>query len=260
MKSIFYKYQGTGNDFILLDNRNLFFDKTDSNTISKMCHRKFGIGADGLILLEKSAIADFKMRYFNADGKKGSMCGNGGRCIVHFANFLNIIKDSCVFEAPDGLHKATINKNIINLQMANIENVNLNESNIYLNTGSPHHIALIKNLNDFDVYQKGKEIRYGAPYFAEGTNVNFVEQTGKDSFKMRTYERGVENETLSCGTGATAVAIAMNKINKTESKRVFLETLGGKLEVSFDVKNGVYTNVFLKGKVEQVFKGEYQLP
>ncbi len=257
MKLEFYKYQGTGNDFILIDNRDLSFDKNDYNTISKMCHRKFGIGADGLILLEKSDKADFKMRYFNADGKKGSMCGNGGRCIVHFANFLKIIKDSCVFDAPDGLHKAIINGNIISLQMSDVEDVELSNSNIFLNTGSPHHITFTDNVSNLDVYNKGRKIRYGAPYFEEGTNVNFVEQLGENTFKMRTYERGVENETLSCGTGATAVAIAVNKLNKTTDNHINLETLGGNLEVFFNKKDKKYTNVFLKGKVEQVFKGEY---
>jgi len=257
MKVKFYKYQGTGNDFIIIDNRNLSFDKKDFVCISKMCHRKFGIGADGLILLEKSNKADFKMLYFNADGKKGSMCGNGGRCIVHFAHFLGLIKNSCFFEAPDGLHKASINGNTVSLQMSDVKDVTLDNLNVFLNTGSPHHIAFTNSVSNIDVYNKGREIRYGAPYFKEGTNVNFVEQLGKNTFKMRTYERGVENETLSCGTGATAVAIAVNCLNKTTDNHIYLETLGGKLEVFFNKKDKNYTKVFLKGKVQQVFKGEY---
>ena len=258
MKVKFYKYQGTGNDFILIDNRNLVFDDTNSNTINLMCDRKFGIGADGLILLENSDTTDFKMRYFNADGKEGSMCGNGGRCIVHFAGFLGIIKDKCTFEAVDGLHFATIKDNSVALQMKDINEIRITDKNtLFLDTGSPHHIEFSTNVSETDVYNLGKKIRYGAPYFEEGTNVNFVEQVNDNTFKVRTYERGVENETLSCGTGVTAVAIAANKAKKTKDNHIFLETLGGKLEVHFKNKNNQYQEVFLKGNVNQVFKGEY---
>jgi diaminopimelate epimerase len=259
MKQIFYKYQGTGNDFIVIDNRNLTFDKNNSNLINKMCDRKFGIGADGLILLENSDISNFKMLYFNADGNTGSMCGNGGRCIVHFAKFLKIIDNSCSFEAPDGLHFATIEKDIVSLQMKNVDKIKESNNNIFLDTGSPHHIEFTDNLNQTDVYNVGKKIRYNKPYNQKGTNVNFVEQINENTFKMRTYERGVENETLSCGTGATAVAIAVNKTNKTNKNHVFLETLGGKLEVFFRKENNQYIDVFLKGRVQQIFKGEYPI-
>ncbi len=257
MKQEFYKYQGTGNDFILIDNRNQSFDAQNWEKIKIMCDRKFGIGADGLILLEKSENTDFKMRYFNADGKEGSMCGNGGRCIVHFANFLRIIRDKCTFEAVDGLHFATIKGNSVELQMTDVQNITANKDTLFLNTGSPHHIEFTDAVSEMDVYNKGREIRYAAPYFNEGTNVNFVEQINENTFKVRTYERGVENETLSCGTGVTAVAIAANKANKTKDNHIYLETLGGKLEVHFKTQNNQYQNVFLKGNVSQVFKGEY---
>ncbi|HFS67444.1 MAG TPA: diaminopimelate epimerase [Flavobacteriia bacterium] len=259
MEIEFYKYQGTGNDFILIDNRSLFFDTTNSEAINLMCKRKFGIGADGLILLENSDAYDFKMRYFNADGFEGSMCGNGGRCIVHFAHFLGIIDSKCTFIAADGIHHATINDDLVSLQMKEVSEIQNNKNHLFLNTGSPHHIEFTKDISQIDVYKQGKKIRYGSPYFDKGTNVNFVEQTDDASFKIRTYERGVENETLSCGTGATAVAIAVNKSNLTNKKHIFLETLGGKLEVTFDKKEAIYTNVFLKGKVAQVFKGFYSI-
>ena len=257
MEQEFYKYQGTGNDFILIDNRNQSFDAQNWEKIKTMCDRKFGIGADGLILLEKSENTDFKMRYFNADGREGSMCGNGGRCIVHFAHFLGIIRDKCTFEAVDGLHFATIKGNSVELQMTDVQNITTNKDTLFLNTGSPHHIEFTDAVSKMDVYNKGKEIRYAAPYFNEGTNVNFVEQVNENTFKVRTYERGVENETLSCGTGVTAVAIAANKANKTKDNHIYLETLGGKLEVHFKIQNNQYQNVFLKGNVSQVFKGEY---
>jgi diaminopimelate epimerase len=259
MEIEFYKYQGTGNDFILIDNRSLSFDVSNNKAISIMCHRKFGIGADGLILLENSSKYDFKMRYFNADGFEGSMCGNGGRSIVHFAHFLGIIKDKCTFEAVDGLHKATIEDDIVSLQMKDVSKIKTTKDNLFLDTGSPHHIAFSDNVAEVDVYTEGKKIRNGAPYFKEGTNVNFVEQLDDAVFKIRTYERGVENETLSCGTGATAVAIAVKESKLTDKNHIYLETLGGKLEVFFDKTKGTYTNVYLKGKVQQVFKGFYPL-
>ncbi len=258
MKVKFYKYQGTGNDFILIDNRDQFFEATNWKKINVMCDRKFGIGADGLILLENSIATDFKMRYFNADGNEGSMCGNGGRCIVHFAHFLGIIPDKCTFEAVDGLHFATIKGNSVSLQMKDIDEIKMKDENtLFLDTGSPHHIEFSSNVSETDVYNEGKKIRYGTSYFEEGTNVNFVEQVNENTFKVRTYERGVENETLSCGTGVTAVAIAANKAKKTKDNHIYLETLGGKLEVHFKNNNNQYQDVFLKGNVCQVFKGEY---
>ncbi len=257
MKITFYKYQGTGNDFILIDNRDLFFDKSNTDNIAKMCHRKFGIGADGLILLENSENNDFKMVYFNADGNESTMCGNGGRCIVHFAHFLGIIDKRCTFEAIDGLHYASIENKQIKLQMIDVPNVFPKSDSVFLDTGSPHHITFNDNIATINVKEKGKKIRYGKPYFTEGTNVNFVQQINNNTFKVRTYERGVEDETLSCGTGVTAVAIAAYETKKTTKTSVILETLGGNLEVSFTPKNNSYTNVFLKGTAIQVFKGIY---
>lgn len=256
MKIDFYKYQGTGNDFVLLDNRNDSFGKQDTKLIAKLCHRKFGIGGDGLILLENSAISDFKMIYFNADGYEGSMCGNGGRCIVAFAKKLKIIKNKTTFEAVDGLHHASIENDLVKLQMANVDFILGTDSHLFLDTGSPHHIRFENNITAINVKKIGAAIRYGKPYFKVGTNVNFVEQIGNDTFKVRTYERGVEDETLSCGTGVTAVALAAHKTNKTNQNLIHLETAGGKLAVSFKEEKNCYYDIFLIGKAIFVFNGE----
>jgi len=254
MQIEFYKYQGTGNDFIFIDNRQQNFRKNDTNLVAAMCDRKFGIGADGLILLEDHATADFKMVYYNADGNLSSMCGNGGRCIVHFARFLGIITSEATFEAVDGLHHATLVSDEVSLQMNDVSEVKINEDAVFLDTGSPHHVMMVDNLTDFDVYSEGKKIRH-EQYGNEGANVNFVAQIDNNTFSVRTYERGVEDETLSCGTGVTAVAIAMHAIGKTDAHRVDLKTPGGELEVSFQKTKNGYIEVFLKGAATQVFKG-----
>lgn len=255
MKIHFYKYQGTGNDFIMVDNRINTFPKNNVKLINKLCDRRFGIGADGLILLESSNKNDFTMVYFNADGNEGSMCGNGGRCIVAFAKKLSIIKEKTTFNAIDGLHYASIKNNIISLQMIDIETIETFENHLFLNTGSPHHVSFNDNITTINVKELGAKIRYGAPYFNEGTNVNFAEQVSADSFKIRTYERGVENETLACGTGVTAVAIAANKSNRTKANSIKVEVLGGQLEVSFKREGNLYKNVFLKGPAQFVYEG-----
>lgn len=259
MKLHFYKYQGTGNDFVMIDNRSLFFPKDNVQLINKLCDRRFGIGADGLILLEPSKTADFTMVYFNADGNEGSMCGNGGRCLVAFANQLEVIKNETTFDAVDGLHYATINNGIVSLKMIDVSEISTQNTDLFLNTGSPHHIQFSDNVAAINVKELGAKIRYGAPYFEEGTNVNFAEQVSENAFKVRTYERGVEDETLACGTGVTAVAIAANNANKTSKNTIQLEVLGGNLEVSFDKNETSYTNVFLKGPAQFVFEGDIQI-
>ena len=252
----FYKYQGTGNDFIIIDNRQELFPKMNTKLITTLCDRKFGIGADGLILLELSKQHDFKMIYYNADGKEGSMCGNGGRCTVAFAKKLQIIENKTSFEAIDGLHEAVILDDVVSLKMADVSKVENYEDYLFLDTGSPHHITYVDDVNNVNVKISGSKIRYGAPYFTEGSNVNFVQKLKENSFIVRTYERGVEDETLSCGTGVTAVAIASHKAKKTNHNKVLLETLGGNLEVSFEFENDIYKNVYLKGKAILVFNGE----
>jgi diaminopimelate epimerase len=259
MKLAFYKYQGTGNDFVLIDNRLKSFDTSNTKRIQHICDRKFGVGADGFICLENDKNFDFKMVYFNADGNESSMCGNGGRCIVAFAKYLNIIENNAHFMAIDGPHNASINNNIISLQMQNVTDILVTDMHVFLNTGSPHHVSYQNNIHLLDVKLNGSNIRNGTPYFKEGSNVNFVEQIDSNTFKVRTYERGVEDETLSCGTGVTAVAIASHKINKTNSSVINLQTEGGNLKVSFKVKDNVYTDVFLEGPAVLVFQGEISI-
>lgn len=256
MQTEFYKYQGTGNDFVMIDNRTNFFPKDNVQLIERLCDRRFGIGADGLILLENDTETDFRMVYYNSDGNQSSMCGNGGRCLVAFAKELKVIENQTVFIATDGLHQATIaNDGIISLQMKSVDAVKITPEYVFLDTGSPHHVELVSDLEHFDVKQKGAKIRYSDLYGKAGSNVNFVEQISENTFTIRTYERGVEDETLSCGTGATAAAIAMNSLGKTHSNNVQLHVQGGKLEVSFEKNEGKFTNVFLKGPAEFVFKG-----
>lgn len=255
----FYKYQGTGNDFVMIDNRDLHFEQDNTELINRLCDRRFGVGADGLILLNPSDAYDFTMVYYNADGNESTMCGNGGRCLVAFANDLGVIENKTTFDAVDGLHNATIENGLVNLQMIDVEDITINAEYAFLNTGSPHHVQLVENIGEYDVFNNGKIIRNGAPYFKEGTNVNFAEAIDPSTFRVRTYERGVEDETLACGTGVTAVAIAMFEQNITESNQIKLLVEGGELEVSFQKKGNSYQNVFLKGPAKFVFKGTFEV-
>ncbi|WP_395054378.1 diaminopimelate epimerase [Flavobacterium sp.] len=260
MSMKFYKYQGTGNDFVIIDNRQEFFPKENIQLIEKLCDRRFGIGADGLILLENHQEYDFKMVYYNSDGNQSSMCGNGGRCIVAFAKFLKVIENSAIFIAIDGLHNATILENeIVSLQMQNVSQIKITSDYTFLNTGSPHHVTLVNDLQNYDVKNNGAKIRNSSLYGNEGSNVNFVHQLSQNHFALRTYERGVEDETLSCGTGATATAIAMHATGKTDSSSINLDVQGGKLKVTFDKTNNSYENVFLIGPATFVFEGEIEL-
>lgn len=257
MKIKFYKYQGTGNDFVMIDNRQNIFSKNNTKLIEELCDRRFGIGADGLILLENDNSTDFRMVYYNSDGNESSMCGNGGRCLVAFAKKMNVINNETTFIATDGLHHATISENgIVSLQMKDVDQINIQSDYVFLNTGSPHHVTLVNDLEHFDVATNGAKIRYSDLYGKAGSNVNFVNQINENHFAVRTYERGVEDETLSCGTGVTAVAIAMNAIGKTTANQIELDVQGGKLEVSFEKNNGVYSNVHLIGPATFVFEGE----
>lgn len=260
MKIDFYKYQGTGNDFVMIDNRTNKFPKENTALINQLCDRRFGVGADGLILLENSDTVDFKMVYFNADGNESSMCGNGGRCLVGFAKKLGLINESTSFDAIDGLHHATINNDLVSLQMINVDKIDARKSHVFLNTGSPHHIEFVENVNDIDVKNQGRNIRNGAPYFEEGTNVNFAEVIDSSTLKVRTYERGVEDETLSCGTGVTAAAIAANFEDIIDVSSINIKVLGGDLNISFEKNdNYQYSNVILTGPANFVFKGVFEL-
>ena len=258
MNVSFYKYQGTGNDFIIFDNRALFFPKSNNLLISNLCNRYFGIGADGLILLENDENSNFKMIYYNADGNESTMCGNGGRCIVAFAKKLQLFNKKTKFSAIYGMHYAEINDNKVSLQMINVNDIKVFGNSVFTNTGSQHHIEVVDNLEDFPVVIKGRQI-INKHYQTEGCNVNFVEQLNNETFKVRTYERGVEDETLACGTGVTAVAIAMHFNKKSLSNRIKLIVLGGSLEVQFKEHKGDYTDIILTGPTTFVFEGKIAL-
>ena len=249
----FYKYEGTGNDFIIIDDRSQLFDISNYSLISLMCDRKFGIGADGLILLRNHETFDFEMLYFNSDGYMSSMCGNGGRCIVHFANYLKIIDDSTKFIAVDGIHEARIDVKDILLKMQNVKNI-IQENNCYiLDTGSPHYVKFVNDISNFNVLNQGKIIRQK---FTDGINVNFVEIG--NNFLVRTYERGVENETLSCGTGVVASALAIHFSKKSKNNSIDIKTSGGDLSVTFEYDSKNYSNIWLKGTAKMIFSGKYK--
>nr|WP_314835657.1 diaminopimelate epimerase [uncultured Flavobacterium sp.] len=260
MQIDFYKYQGTGNDFVMIDNRLATFPKNNTQLIEHLCDRRFGIGADGLILLENDTETDFRMVYYNSDGNQSSMCGNGGRCLVAFAKKLNVIENNTTFIATDGLHHATISADgLVSLQMIDVDAIQTTPEFSFLNTGSPHHVQLVEDLEHYNVKENGAAIRYSKLYGKQGSNINFVKKIDDTTFSVRTYERGVEDETLACGTGVTAVAIAMNATGKTNATSIHLNVEGGKLAVSFDKKDGHYTNIFLIGPAEFVFKGTIEI-
>lgn len=252
----FYKYQGTGNDFIILDNRNWAYSHLTTEQIRFLCERRFGIGADGLMLLNPHSTYDFEMKYYNADGKEGSMCGNGGRCLVKFAYHMGIHKNEYKFIAIDGEHEAEIDDDgIVSLKMKDVYSVEENHGDYILNTGSPHLVKIVTDVMELDVYRKGMEIRYSTAHAKEGINVNFVEQQSEDSIMVRTYERGVEDETLSCGTGVTASAL-MCYHNEIGFNNVSVVTRGGKLTVEFDrIDEEIYENIWLCGPAEKVYQG-----
>ena len=251
----FYKYQGTGNDFIMIDDREKEFDLTDNDLIAALCERRMGIGADGLILLREHGTLDFEMIYFNADGKESSMCGNGGRCIIAFAQMLEMIEDETTFMAIDGEHKGRLMDDGIYLQMQDVKKIEGVGDGLVLNTGSPHYIEMVDELDYIDVDKQGRKIRNSVPFKKDGINVNFV--LDANELQVRTYERGVEAETLSCGTGVVATAIAMHYANCIEETLVNVKTKGGELTVSFEEFNGGYRNIWLSGEASMVFAGEF---
>lgn len=261
MKIPFYKYHGAGNDFILIDNRNHDFDRVKStDTVHRLCHRHFGIGADGLMFLEKDSEADFDMIYYNADGNPGSLCGNGGRCIAALAYRLGLAGELTRFKASDGLHEARIVRpDYVELKMNPVSWIELHDNHAVLNTGSPHYISLVSGLADFPVVEKGREIRY-SDRFPGGINVNFVEKEN-DRFLIRTYERGVEDETWACGTGATAAALALAELDKTNGeKEITLQARGGPLTVRFErLGPGRYDQIWLCGEAVQVYEGQINI-
>ena len=260
MKIKFQKYQGTGNDFIIINNMEMLFPSNNNQLIKKLCDRKFGIGCDGLILINPSDDSDFEMIYYNSDGFIGSMCGNGARCSIQFAkNNKIIISETTSFKAYDGCHYGSINQNMISLSMNPVNEIKTFDEDLFLDTGSPHYVKMVHNLRDYRVFENGKKIRNSSLFAKNGVNVNFVEKISEHEFSVRTYERGVENETLSCGTGVTAVAISMFHLGKTKSKNIKILTKGGVLSVEFDNNKLGYSNIKLIGKVEMIFSGEIEV-
>jgi diaminopimelate epimerase len=256
----FHKYQGTGNDFVVIDNRKQEYSSLSSDQIRRLCDRRFGIGADGLMLLNKKEGYDFEMKYYNADGREGSMCGNGGRCITKFAYNLGIHRVDYKFVAFDGEHEAEIDTDgTVSLKMIDVDKVKKKSGDFILNTGSPHYIKLVRDVMNEDVYKKGRDIRYSKDYEQDGINVNFVEQAGDDEIIVRTYERGVEDETFSCGTGVTAAALVCYH-NENGFNEVEVKTLGGSLSVEFERKDDdTYVNIWLSGPAEKIFEGKVEV-
>ncbi|MCC5937424.1 MAG: diaminopimelate epimerase [Lunatimonas sp.] len=249
----FYKYQGTGNDFVMIDDRDNRFESDNLALIQKLCHRRLGIGSDGLIILRNATGFDFEMIYFNADGSQ-SMCGNGARCAVSFAHFLGMCDVSTQFLAVDGAHHAEIFGDEVRLEMIPVREFKDVEGDTFIHTGAPHHIRYVENLSHYPVVKEGAKIRYNKELYPEGTNVNFVMPNPDNSLQVRTYERGVEDETLSCGTGVTACALLYGKENGLNE--VSIHTKGGLLRVSFeDDGNGGFHQIQLIGPATQVFSG-----
>ena len=258
----FFKYQGTGNDFVLIDQRHQqFITRRDTAIIQQLCDRKFGIGADGLMLLQQIKGYDFEMIYFNADGNESSMCGNGGRCIVAFAKYLEAIGNDCHFLAIDGAHDAKINDlgDYVELKMIDVQQVEKGNDFYLMNTGSPHFVQFVPQMSAIDVFENGKRIRYSEHFEKEGINVNFVEEK-ENAISVTTYERGVEDETLSCGTGVTAAAIAFAQKKSLSSGTIFIETKGGKLAVRLSNDGYIgYKDIWLCGAATLVFKGNIEI-
>ncbi|MFT4153444.1 diaminopimelate epimerase [Parafilimonas sp.] len=260
MNQTFYKYQGTGNDFIIIDNRHNHISLED-NQVKHLCNRRFGIGADGLMLMNEKEGFDFEMLYYNADGHTSTMCGNGGRCMVKFAYNMGLHKSEFLFIAVDGPHKAAIESNgWIDLKMIDVDAIEISAFSDYiLNTGSPHYVKQVNNIMDIDVVKLGREIRYSKLFAGEGINVNFVEQGDEGEIYVRTYERGVEDETLSCGTGVTASALSFAH-NDNGFNHISVKTPGGNLAVDFDKTSETsFENIWLCGPATFVFKGEIEI-
>lgn len=256
----FYKYQGTGNDFIILDNRNSIYDQLSEAQVQWLCDRRFGIGADGLMLMNTKEGVDFDMRYFNSDGRPSTLCGNGARCMVRFAADRGLHQYTYRFTAIDGLHEAEIDhRNIIRLKINDVDRVEQHTDHFVLNTGSPHFVKFVHELSEVDVPETGRLIRYSKAFAEEGINVNLVETLSEDSIYVRTYERGVEDETLSCGTGVTAAAL-VSAHNERGFNRIEIKTSGGNLSVEFNKTDDQnFENIWLCGPAEFVFKGEIEV-
>lgn len=252
----FVKYHGTGNDFVIIDQREINYIAYDQDDlIKRICQRHFGVGADGLMILANSDQADFEMVYFNADGRRSTMCGNGGRCIVHFAQSLGIVNQQTTFIAIDTLYRATITDGIVSLRMQDVESMEQDGSALVLDTGSPHYVQICDEKQHDDIKDFGASIRYSDAYKHQGINVNLLSVEDSE-IRVSTYERGVEDVTLSCGTGVTAAALVAHRI-AGQPAPISVHTMGGTLQVSFVESQGSYTDIWLSGPAQLVFKGEW---
>ena len=254
MDLIFDKYHGTGNDFIIVDGRSLGFRFIDHIQIKNICNRNFGIGADGLILIKNHNKLDFEIIYYNSDGLLSSMCGNGARCSVHFSFLNKIIKSKTKFNAFDGVHNGIVDHDVINISMSDVIGFEKYEDYLFIDSGSPHLVKYVQDVNSIDLINVSQKIQH-SNQFKEGINVNFISKNSDNSFQIRTYERGVEEETLSCGTGAVAAAIALNILSLADSSEINLKTKGGLLNIKFKKSKNKYTDIYLSGKVKKVFDG-----
>lgn len=257
MQIPFRKYQGTGNDFVMIDNRNMSLRRDDFSLYAALCNRHMGIGADGVILLQNHLAYDFEMVYYNADGRESTMCGNGGRCVVRFAQAMGMEKHQFSFLAIDGPHEAIVDRQMVRLRMQHVPMIIQKGSDWELNTGSPHYVSFQKDVAGLDVVASGKKIRHSAEYNEEGINVNFAE-IQENGLLVRTFERGVEDETLSCGTGVTAAALSLARQESwaAGTYQVDITTPGGQLSVSFDLlPDGRFRDIWLSGPAIEVFAG-----
>lgn len=256
----FVKYHGTGNDFIIINNIVTPLKQLSVETVRFLCDRHMGIGADGLIILKKHPVLDFEMVYYNSDGKESTMCGNGGRCITAFAKRAGLVSNSVKFKTIDGIHEANIQGNgMVNLKMKDVLNIEQGDDYFVLDTGSPHYVKFVKGIENYDVYSEARKIRFNDRFRQEGTNVNFVEDKGNKIF-VRTYERGVENETLSCGTGIVAAVICFAAEKNFETDYIDIQTRGGDLKVTFDrSEDNTFKNIWLEGPAKFVFEGSIDI-
>lgn len=261
MLTYFRKYQGTGNDFVMINNINSIYslELFSKEVIERLCNRRFGIGGDGLIILQSSEKSHFRMKYYNSDGRESTMCGNGGRCIVQFAHDLGLIKESCEFEAIDGIHTAILKGGMVHLSMNTVEKVEVNDNEYILDTGSPHYVKRVGDVSTLDMRFVGSTIRYSDRFVDEGINVNMISKD-HNGWSIRTYERGVEDETLSCGTGVTASAIAIMLESELYGQaKIPLNTLGGRLEVSMVRSGSTFSDIQLIGPAQEVFTGSVEV-
>ena len=261
MKIDFFKYEGTGNDFVIIDNRGLTFQKKNKTLIQNICDRKKGVGADGLILLENHDELDFSMIYFNADGSESGFCGNGSRCITHLSNNLNIINDNAKFNAIDGIHESKITNGRISVKMNDVLKSEIFKyddkySTTFVDTGSPHLIRIYENIDSIDIVKEARELKLIYSEYTNGLNINFC-QISDSKIKLRTYERGVEDETLSCGTGAVASAVFLKDSDLVSNDKIEILMKGGLLCVELNKEKNLFSDIWLSGEVNMVFKGGY---